>query len=151
MTKLYLLLLFIPLLNVHVFAQGNSYSEPTSFNAEFKLQITDIPELKGEIRIAIFDSEESYDKKKEPVHAIVLAADSNSITWSDEQLPYGEYAIAVYHDKNQNGELDTNILGIPKESYGFSNDARGKFGPASWNDAHFEVKSETVIHTISVK
>ena len=32
----------------------------------------------------------------------------------------GTYAIAVFHDENSNGRLDT-MLGIPREGFGFSN------------------------------
>jgi len=47
----------------------------------------------------------------------------------------GQYAIKVFHDENANGELDINFLGIPKESYGFSNHARGRFGPPPFAEA----------------
>lgn len=97
--------------------------------------------MKGEIRIAMFDSEQKYPE--DPVHAIVLPVERKEVEWVVNDLPYGEYAIAVYHDKNKNGELDSNLLGIPKEDYGFSNNARGRFGPASWKDAKFIVR-ETV-------
>ena len=66
-------------------------------------------------------------------------------------MPQGNYAIAVYHDKNKNGKIDTNLLGIPKEDYGFSNDARGKFGPASWNDAVFKVSEPKHVAEITIK
>ena len=62
-------------------------------------------------------------------------------------LPAGEYAIASYHDENGNGKLDTNALGLPEEGYGFSNDARGMFGPPKFSEAVFEFdgKSDKVI------
>jgi uncharacterized protein (DUF2141 family) len=52
-------------------------------------------------------------------------------------VPYGEYAVAAFLDMNGNGKQDRNFLGIPKEPYGFSNDARGTVGPAKWRDAKF--------------
>ncbi|MEP6360832.1 MAG: DUF2141 domain-containing protein, partial [Balneola sp.] len=100
-------------------AQEISYPEKDV--SEFRLYIEGINELKGEIRIAMFDSKEKYTK--DPIHAIVLPVDSTTIIWTQEMLPFGEYAIAVYHDKNENGKIDTNLLGIPKEDYGFSNNA----------------------------
>ncbi len=42
-----------------------------------------------------------------------------------EDIPPGRYALAVIHDENMNGKLDANWLGVPKEGYGFSNDAKG--------------------------
>lgn len=54
----------------------------------------------------------------------------------------GEYAISTFHDENSNDEMDTNSMGIPKEAYAFSNDAKGFFGPAKWENAKFEVHSD---------
>ena len=55
-----------------------------------------------------------------------------------ENLRLGTYALSLYHDENNNGMLDTNFFGIPKEPYGFSNDARGTFGPPKYTAAQFE-------------
>ena len=129
-------------------AQEISYPEKGDVS-EFRLSIEGINELKGEIRIAMFDSKEKYTK--DPVHAIVLPVDSTTIIWTQEMLPFGEYAIAVYHDKNENGKIDTNFLGIPKEDYGFSNNARGRFGPASWQDSKFTVEESFYSTSIKIK
>ncbi|HET8866133.1 MAG TPA: DUF2141 domain-containing protein [Gracilimonas sp.] len=137
------------LLALPVSAQEISY--PEEKRAAFELVIEGIEEAKGEIRIAVFDSEEAYKRKEEPLHAVVLPVKGTTLTWDEEELPYGNYAIAVYHDKNINGELDTNFLRIPKEAYGFSNNARGRFGPASWGDAHFEIASEIYSMTIQIR
>lgn len=128
-------------------AQEISYPEKDV--SEFRLYIEGINELKGEIRIAMFDSKEKYTK--DPIHAIVLPVDSTTIIWTQEMLPFGEYAIAVYHDKNENGKIDTNFLGIPKEDYGFSNNARGRFGPASWQDSKFIVEDNFYSTSIKIK
>ncbi len=120
-----------------------------SNSSSFKLQIEGLKKAEGEIRIAMFNSKDSYTK--DPIHAVVLTVDSTMVEWEVPVLPFGDYAIAVYHDKNKNGKLDTNFLGIPKESYGFSNNARGRFGPASWEDAQFAVKNEKEIHYIKIK
>ncbi|MEO8590991.1 MAG: DUF2141 domain-containing protein [Flavobacteriales bacterium] len=56
-------------------------------------------------------------------------------------LTVGRYAIKAFHDVNDNGKLDTNWIGIPSEPYGFSNDAMGTFGPPSFEQAGFVVKT----------
>lgn len=55
-------------------------------------------------------------------------------------LPAGKYAIASFHDANNNRELDTNMMGIPNEKYGFSNNARGMFGPPDLEDQLIDVR-----------
>jgi len=47
------------------------------------------------------------------------------------------YAVSVFHDENYNGKLDTNLLGIPREGVGASNDARGNFRPPKFGAAAF--------------
>jgi uncharacterized protein (DUF2141 family) len=49
----------------------------------------------------------------------------------------GKYAIAVIHDENYNGKLDSNMFGIPKEGYGFSSGAEVTLSAPSFSDAVF--------------
>ncbi len=65
------------------------------------------------------------------------------VTTVFKELPDGEYALSIYWDKNDNGKLDSNMVGIPVEPYAFSNNAAGAFGPPAWNDAKFVVKGDT--------
>lgn len=60
-----------------------------------------------------------------------------------EGIPAGSYAIALLHDENNNGKMDTGMFGIPKEGYGASNDAKAVLGPPSFEDARFEHKQNT--------
>jgi uncharacterized protein (DUF2141 family) len=55
-----------------------------------------------------------------------------------EDVPPGEYAVAVFHDENGNNDLDRNFLGIPSEGTGASNDARGFMGPPPYDGARFQ-------------
>jgi uncharacterized protein (DUF2141 family) len=54
-----------------------------------------------------------------------------------EDIPPGTYAMAVIHDENMNGKIDTNWMGIPTEGYGFSNDAKALLGTPSFSAASF--------------
>lgn len=56
----------------------------------------------------------------------------------------GIYGISAFHDANDNGKLDTNFLGIPSEDYCASRDARGTFGPPSFEDAKFVYRGATL-------
>ena len=62
----------------------------------------------------------------------------------------GSYAIAAFHDENDNGELDANLLGIPTEGYGFSNDAPSTMGPANFEDAAFDLGGQPVAMRITL-
>jgi uncharacterized protein (DUF2141 family) len=59
-----------------------------------------------------------------------------------DSLPAGNYAIRYYHDENGNGEMDSSTFGIPKEGYGFSNNARGFMGPPDLEDMIFKLEQD---------
>ena len=60
-------------------------------------------------------------------------------------VPPGRYGVSVMHDKNANGKLDTNIVGIPTEPDGASRDARGRMGPPAFEDAAVDVQGDTAL------
>ena len=69
-----------------------------------------------------------------------------------EDVPAGPFAVSVFHDENDNGELDSAALGIPSEPYGFSAEARDLFGPPSFKEARIDLAAgETKQITIRVK
>ncbi|MGA6828806.1 DUF2141 domain-containing protein [Nitrospira sp. NS4] len=68
-----------------------------------------------------------------------------------EDIPPGTYAMAVIHDENMNGKLDTHLPGIPTEGYGFSNDAQGLIGAPSLSAASFPYKEENLDLTMSLR
>jgi uncharacterized protein (DUF2141 family) len=91
----------------------------------------------GVVKIALCDTQEDYEAQDQAYRGEQTHVKNRSAHWTFEKIPYGEYAIKIYHDENNDNELDTNFLGMPTEEYGFSNNARGTFGPASWEDAKF--------------
>ena len=111
----------------------------------------------GELHIAIYDSKEAFEEDRGEqggpapgiVDGLIIAATPGKFS-HDFDLPTGTYAIGVFHDVNGNNSLDTNFLGIPKEQYGFGNDATGSFGPPSFNDAAITV-SKDAMHTVILR
>ena len=63
-----------------------------------------------------------------------------------QDIPEGDYAVTIFHDKNGDGKLNTNFVGIPKEPYGFSNNPFAMFGPPSFEKCIFQVKGNTTIN-----
>ena len=55
------------------------------------------------------------------------------------------YKRQAFHDVNENGKMDTNFIGIPKEPIGISNNAKGFMGPPKFNNAKFLLNKNTVI------
>lgn len=57
----------------------------------------------------------------------------------------GVHAVSLFHDENGNGVMDTSVIGLPTERYGFSRDARGTMGPPGFADAAVDLKADTTI------
>jgi uncharacterized protein (DUF2141 family) len=91
----------------------------------------------GKAMIALSNSREDYETQDQAYQSNQIKINDNVARWIINNLPFGEYAIKVYHDEDDDDEMDTNFLGVPSEDFGFSNNARGRFGPASWEDAKF--------------
>jgi len=64
-------------------------------------------------------------------------------------LQTGNYLINYYHDANQNHKMDKNIVGMPTEGYGFSNNPDAKFGPPSYEKLLFPVTGETKVELVT--
>ncbi|GFO57237.1 hypothetical protein GMSM_42440 [Geomonas sp. Red276] len=103
------------------------------------MQILDIRNSKGTVACALFESPAGFptDYLRSAVNIMVIKIRKSQARCDFEDLPPGKYALAVVHDENMNGKLDTTLLGIPKEGYGFSNDAKGVIGAPSFSAASF--------------
>jgi uncharacterized protein (DUF2141 family) len=87
------------------------------------------------------------DEKHSVLNKIVSVKDKDEVVVKFEKVQPGIYAIAVFFDKNGNGILDKNFLGIPKEEYGFSNNITPLTRSATFKEAGFTVNTmpETII------
>jgi uncharacterized protein (DUF2141 family) len=105
----------------------------------------------GDVKVGLFNSAESFTgKTKDKFGGAIIKIQNKKAQYVFPNVPYGEYAIKLFHDENGNDEIDTNFLGIPTESYGFSNNAKALFGPPSFEKAKFIVSSDTVRVEIDV-
>ena len=106
---------------------------------------------KGNLIIALCNSSDNYKIDDKPFIGKNVKLHDKNILIEFDDLPYGNYAVKAFHDENGNNKLDTNFLGIPSEDYGFSNNARGTFGPPSWDDAKFSVENSSQNIEILIK
>ncbi|MDW3191505.1 MAG: DUF2141 domain-containing protein [Cytophagales bacterium] len=100
------------------------------------VKVSKVKEVKGYMMIAVYDSAEKF-LSKELVIGARVAVDDEVITHHFKNLPYGNYAISVYHDVDSDGELATNFMGLPKEPYGFSNGGTNMLGVPSFKRSAF--------------
>ena len=109
-------------------------------------------EKKGEIHLAIYDDADIFENDngekggaaKGIIQGVIEDVKSGSVTYTFE-LPNGIYAIGIFVDTNYNNKMDRNFFGLSKEQFGFSNNAKGNFGPPSFEDASLTVSNDIKI------
>lgn len=109
--------------------------------------VSNIRTLSGSLQVGVFQTEAGWDQS-EAVNGGMVTVDEVNETVTIRGLAPGEYGLKMYHDVNGDGEMGTNMVGIPTEPYAFSNNAMGRFGPASWGDAMFTVEAGENSHSI---
>ncbi|GAB5536036.1 MAG: DUF2141 domain-containing protein [Rubricoccaceae bacterium] len=113
-----------------------------------QIEVEGLRSNNGSVRIAIFDSEDTFlgDAHTASIRPIV----GRKSVWA-VALPPGDYAIAVHHDEDGDGEMATGLFGLPSEPVGFSQGARITFGPPKWRRAAFALPAEGATVTIRVR
>ncbi len=89
----------------------------------------------GQVRIAVCSKANFLKPTCE--HVATAPAKAGEVVVRLEGVPPGTWAAQAFHDEDGDGKIGTNLLGIPTEGLGFSNDAPFRFGPPSFGDAAF--------------
>lgn len=113
--------------------------------ADLKVVVTNINEVKGNIRIGLFDNALDFKSKKNPVAGAEVTIKDSIVSYVFTNLAYKRIAIAVFHDNNSNGELDTKKLGIPLEGVGFSSKVASKLHQPVFPESSFQLKNDTTV------
>ena len=104
------------------------------------VEVTNIKNKHGKVAIGLYNKDDKTFANPEKYYkAIFIEIDSKKVVYTFENIPNGTYAVSVMHDENESGKLDKNILGIPKEGYGFSNNVKPAFRSANFKEAKFEL------------
>lgn len=116
------------------------------------VNIQDISNSTGTVACALFESPDGFPNEylRSATNIMVIKIRKEQARCDFEDIPPGTYAIAVIHDENMNGKLDTNAFGIPTEGYGFSKDAKALIGVPSFSAASFPYDGQNVDLTISL-
>ena len=113
-----------------------SFAEEAPNTATISMTLESDSKPKGNFVAALFTTEESF--LKDPVQSVSGPVQPDSTgTLVFENVEPGLYAISVFHDKDSDGKLDTNFIGIPSEPVGVSNNPKARMGPPRFEDAKF--------------
>lgn len=124
--------------------------EPPSATGTLRVVVAGCPSDEGSVRIGLVDPATGFDTD-ENLRAAAVSVRRGRAEHVFEAVPHGTYAVRVFHDANGNEALDTGFFGRPQEAYGFSNNARGRFGPPNFAEAAFALDTDSLAITINVR
>ncbi|MGB9438336.1 MAG: DUF2141 domain-containing protein [Desulfobacterales bacterium] len=130
---------------------ANSSPAATESTGNLIVNISGFPSSDGFAMVALNNSDESYKGgENEAIAKTKTRVVDQKVQVIFTNLPYGNYGVSLYHDENANGKMDKNAMGIPKEAYGFSNNAKGFFGKPKYKDIMFQLNSAEMQITIKL-
>lgn len=117
---------------------------------ELRVDVMGLRSGDGKIHLAVYDNAEDFPMGDRRLFETVVEAAADKVQIVLPDMAPGTYAIAAYHDENDNNGFDKGLFGVPLEGYAFSNDAAVFFGPPDFQDAAFAVNGDTVRITMTM-
>ena len=106
------------------------------------INVTGLHSNKGQVILYLYNSETGFPKDHKKAYKMAVSRIQNNTCILDlDNIPSGTYAVAFFHDENNNGIIDTNFLGLPTEGVGSSDNGTSSFGPPKFSGSKFDVKS----------
>ena len=120
--------------------------------ADLTIEVRGIRSGDGRVLVAVHgpQSKDTFPSGDGVVAGRRQSAQVGAVRFVVGDLSPGRYAVTAFHDANDNGELDTNLHGIPSEGYGFGNDASAAFGPPSYESAAVTVGDSSSVAVLTL-
>lgn len=136
---------------VTVFAFLLFFSGTFSNSGRITIEVEGLRNSQGTVRIGVYNEEEGYLKDKGVIRNETGSIKRNTCTLETGILPYGDYAMALLHDENNNKTMDYSWLQLPKEGFGFSNNPKIGMSAPSFQETKVQLNSCEKRITIKVK
>lgn len=109
---------------------------------DLTVTIKNINKFKGVIMIGLYNNDSTWLQIGKEYRGAKVEITATTVTYVFKDLPFGTYAISVFHDKNSDGECNRNWVGMPTEGYCFSNNFKPLVGSPKFKDAEFKFSGE---------
>jgi uncharacterized protein (DUF2141 family) len=119
-----------------------------TFAAELAVTVKGVRSDKGAIMAQLLKADPAKGTATQAA-ATMQAAKTGTVELLFGNLQPGDYAVMIFHDENGNGKMDSNLIGIPTEGYGFSNEAKGSFGPPKFSAMKVTISTDGRVTTIA--
>ncbi len=110
------------------------------------IEVNGLKNTDGQLFISLYNDADDFPKvDKEYLIIVVDSIPGTTVTVRFEDIPYGDYAVAMFHDENRSGKIDKNIFGIPKEGYCFSRNFKPVLSAPDFVDCSFSLEADSVV------
>ena len=118
--------------------------------ADLTIAVENIQHDEGEIHIALFTESDNFPEASDRSQGVILPVNQGMVSATFTDLDPGDYAIALFHDQNDNQVLDTNFFGIPNEPYGFSRNSTS-IGAPNFSEAKISLSTDNINLVIQLR
>ena len=133
---------FLLLLSCFLFL--SPVGEDKAETSTLEVRVTNLSAGDSNLMVAFFHKPEKFLTDERYLSKVISVKDLKETSFK-VSLPAGEYAIAIFQDKNKNGKLDRNLFYYPSEPFGFSNNCKPLLRAPEWSDAAFKAAGNQTI------
>lgn len=115
-------------------------------------EIAGLASNNGAVHCLLFSTPDGFPSEaRRATKQMAVQPEELRATCEFANLPAGTYALSAWHDANANGRLDANLIGVPTEPVGTSNNAEGRMGPPRFEAAAFKFVPPVFVQRVTVK
>ena len=112
--------------------------------ATLTIEVSNVTSQKGKVYVGLYTKDKEFPHLEDAFIKKIVDANSDKVEVTFDDLEEGSYAVAIFHDTNDNGVLDKNFIGFPKEPFAFSNNFKPKFSKPEFEDCSFVLEKEGI-------
>ena len=144
--------ILISILNITCILLGEDATNLELSEGTIEINVQRLRNNNGSVRIALYASSDAFCKKGKEIRVAVLKPKEKKAIVKITEIPFGEYAIALYHDENNDDKFNKGLSYIFfRERFGFSNNVKPIFSPPDFESAKFILDSEIQSITITAQ
>jgi uncharacterized protein (DUF2141 family) len=129
---------------VLVVSAFSNFSGSRDKNVNLTIKVSGFEKICGKLQIGLYNKASDFPEKGKEYKTTRVTVTSGIVKYTFN-IPPGDYAAALYHDENSDGECNTNFLGIPTEAYGFSNNVKPVLSAPSFDETKVSVQKDEEI------
>lgn len=136
-----------PILIVCLFVSGQFVRSQT---ATLEVTVSNLQKLSGVVVISLYNEEKAFPLEGKEYKMLLIPAEAGSVSGTFHNLRPGEYAVAVFHDKNADGICNLGLFGVPKEGFGFSRNYKPVLQAPKFKDCKILVTDNMKIEIVLI-